>query len=213
MSKVTIECPALGLAVRAYMGEEAPTMGGGYGGWEMTARPRRVSITTWPGHDPLQMSLALRLDGWIDNRSIEGDCRNIERMALPPRDYTEPPSVFVSRPAPHPEVEWKIQELLWGESLRARDGDRRRQDVTLSLLQFIDTDRVQTTTAAERARNAQRSVQASATSRTYTVKDGDTLGAIAETHLHSWTRWSEIADLNDIRDPLAIRPGDVITLP
>jgi nucleoid-associated protein YgaU len=49
--------------------------------------------------------------------------------------------------------------------------------------------------------------------RTYTVKDGDTLGAIAARELGSASRASEIAALNGIDDPALIRKGAVLKLP
>lgn len=49
--------------------------------------------------------------------------------------------------------------------------------------------------------------------RTYTVKDGDTLGAIASRELGSSSRADEIAALNGISDPALIRKGAVLKLP
>jgi nucleoid-associated protein YgaU len=49
--------------------------------------------------------------------------------------------------------------------------------------------------------------------RTYTVKDGDTLGAIASRELGSAARAKEIAALNGIDDPALIKKGSVLKLP
>lgn len=49
--------------------------------------------------------------------------------------------------------------------------------------------------------------------RTYTVKDGDTLGTIASQQLGSASRAAEIATLNGIDDPALIRKGAVLKLP
>jgi len=49
--------------------------------------------------------------------------------------------------------------------------------------------------------------------RTYTVKDGDTLGVIATRELGSASRAKEIAALNGIDDPALIRKGAVLKLP
>jgi nucleoid-associated protein YgaU len=49
--------------------------------------------------------------------------------------------------------------------------------------------------------------------RTYTVKDGDTLGAIASRELGSASRAAEIAALNGIQDAALIRKGAVLKLP
>jgi nucleoid-associated protein YgaU len=49
--------------------------------------------------------------------------------------------------------------------------------------------------------------------RTYTVKDGDTLGAIASRELGSAARAKDIAALNGIDDPALIKKGSVLKLP
>lgn len=52
--------------------------------------------------------------------------------------------------------------------------------------------------------------------RTYTVKPGDYLSAIAQQYLGDGNRWPEIYDLNrDLigPDPNLIHPGQVLTLP
>ena len=47
----------------------------------------------------------------------------------------------------------------------------------------------------------------------YTVRPGDTLSKIAQSQLGSTRRWKEIAELNNIRPPYAIRPGQALTMP
>lgn len=47
----------------------------------------------------------------------------------------------------------------------------------------------------------------------YTVKAGDTLSLIAAQQLGDANRWQEIADLNGIQDPRALRVGQVLQLP
>ena len=51
--------------------------------------------------------------------------------------------------------------------------------------------------------------------KTYTVKAGDTLGAIAKEHLGSASAYMKIFDLNkdQLTDPDKIKPGQVLRLP
>jgi nucleoid-associated protein YgaU len=51
--------------------------------------------------------------------------------------------------------------------------------------------------------------------RTYTVKKGDTLSAIAERELGAASKWKEIFEANRaiVKDPDKIMPGQVLTLP
>lgn len=50
-------------------------------------------------------------------------------------------------------------------------------------------------------------------SRTVSVKKGDSLYEIADDNLGDGTRWQELARLNDIEPPYLIRPGQVLRLP
>ncbi len=56
---------------------------------------------------------------------------------------------------------------------------------------------------------------ASAAAKTYTVKAGDTLSAIAKEHLGSASAYMKIFDLNkdQLTDPDKIKPGQVLRLP
>ena len=56
---------------------------------------------------------------------------------------------------------------------------------------------------------------APASAKTYTVKAGDTLGAIAKEHLGSAGAYMKIFDLNkdQLTDPDKIKPGQVLRLP
>ena len=56
---------------------------------------------------------------------------------------------------------------------------------------------------------------APAAAKTYTVKPGDTLGAIAKTHLGNAGAYMKIFELNkdQLTDPDKIKPGQVLRLP
>jgi hypothetical protein len=54
---------------------------------------------------------------------------------------------------------------------------------------------------------------AGAAPRRYTVKPGDTLWAIAQRTYGDGTKWTVIAAANGIRDPRALRVGQVLVLP
>lgn len=56
---------------------------------------------------------------------------------------------------------------------------------------------------------------APAAAKTYTVKAGDTLGAIAKAHLGNAGAYMQIFDLNkdQLADPDKIKPGQVLRLP
>ena len=47
----------------------------------------------------------------------------------------------------------------------------------------------------------------------YTVKEGDSLSIIARDVLRDMSRWPEIAELNNVKAPFTIFPGQTLTLP
>ena len=49
--------------------------------------------------------------------------------------------------------------------------------------------------------------------RTHQVRVGDTLDRVAAKYYGDSTKWRSIADLNGISDPLAIRPGQLLSIP
>lgn len=65
------------------------------------------------------------------------------------------------------------------------------------------------------AAGAGKAPAAPAAAKTYTVKAGDTLSAIAKTHLGSANAYMQIFDLNrdQLADPDKIKPGQVLRLP
>ncbi len=62
---------------------------------------------------------------------------------------------------------------------------------------------------------AKAAAAAPASAKTYTVKAGDTLGAIAKEHLGSAGAYMQIFELNkdQLTDPDKIKPGQVLRLP
>jgi hypothetical protein len=201
----------------AWLGQEPPTVTGGYGGWEKIARPRRLAITRWSGREPYQMSVPIVIDGFAENESIEVEISRLERMALPhPNPGGEPPLIKINGPVPHDDLIWVIDSILWASSWRRRrDGHRIRQEATVNLIDYVAEDVLGKKNAAARAR--ERAVRGEAKNvagyRTYVVKKGDTLPRIAAKQLGDANRWREIARINNIRDPYHLKVGTRLKIP
>jgi hypothetical protein len=144
----TIGAPKL--SVTCWLGADPPKVMGGYGGWEIVNRPRRTAVTQWRGREPIQMDVAIVLDGFKGDDSIEYDVIKLERMAQPYK--TEPPQVkLIGSAVPHSDLDWVITNIDWGDAIRRKNGDRLRQEGTVSLVSHIDVDKVKIT-AAKRTR-------------------------------------------------------------
>lgn len=149
--QITFRCAAPALTVTCYMDETGPKITGGYGGWDIVERPRRVALTQWNGKDPYKMEIGIILDGFIDDDEVEIEIAKLERMALP--FNTEPPVIEVKGSAiPHDDLKWVVEDIDWGDALRKSNGRRVRQQGTIKLVQNVKADRLQLS-AAKRIRN------------------------------------------------------------
>jgi len=222
---VTLQTKQPALTVKALRGQDAPTVTGGYGGWEEIARPGRVALTHWLGRSPYRVSIPLVLDAWPEAgqedyiqtpAELETIIARLERMATPTGPGGVPPIVEVDGAVPHQDLKWVIENLEWGAAIYARAllPRRYRQEVLVTLLENIADDAIG---AAARARNKARANTQKGKKhtgyRTYIVKRGDTLQSIAARQLGSAARWGEIGRLNNIRDPRNLKVGQRLKIP
>lgn len=238
----TITCDDPPTELVVLLGAARPDVSSGYGGWNEVERPRKSTVTTWAGSPARRMSLTLLFDNWTAGESIELDIRRLERLALP-RSGGQPPTVKVSAPGgiipPFYEgKDWVIDALSWGDALANVHGNRVRQAVTVTLLEYIGDDLVKAvkSPAKDRRDKAHKKSgknhkkgakkkrasskgkhkpkkKAAAFAATAVVYDGEDLLSVAARELGDASRWHEIADLNGIRDPRAITRARVIRLP
>jgi hypothetical protein len=223
------------LSVTALLAEERPDVTDGYGGWNEIARPRRAPITTWAGSPGLKLTLPLLLDGWATGRSVERDVSQLEQMALPGASDGDPPRVRLQATGgavPYQGRAWVVTALAFGDALMNDAGNRVRQKVTVSLLEYVYDVYLAQRSAANRrrAKAAQPKTKPGARSKRVVAKRsgkpkpkgrtapvdfgaGETLASIAARELGDADRWIEIAQLNGIRDPAAVAPGQVLRLP
>jgi hypothetical protein len=237
---VRIECDDPPTDLRILLGPDRPEVSSGYGGWNEVERPKRTTVTTWRGQPARRMSVSLLLDNFEAGRSIEDDIRRLERLALP-RPGGQPPTVKVSAPGgvippTYEALPWVVDGIDWGDALMNVYGNRTRQEVTLTLLQYVSDDLVRLSPAKKRRSQKNRAtgktvkkgakkkrVASKGTGKTKpksrratksaVVFDGEDLLSVAARELGDANRWHEIAVLNGIRDPRAITRAQVIRLP
>jgi hypothetical protein len=225
------------LSVTARLAEERPNVEDGYGGWDEVVRPRRSPITTWRASPGLKLTLPVLLDGWADGRSVEREVAQLEQMGTPTASDGDPPRVRLEATGnaiPYLRRVWVITGLTFGDALMNKAGNRVRQQVTLSLLEYVHDVYLAERSAARRRRGkaAQPKTKAGARSKRVVARRsgkpqpkkkgraaaldwgaGESLASIAARELGDAERWIEIAQLNGIRDPTAVEPGQVLRLP
>ena len=212
--KVTIKTSDGRNTLTAMLGENAPETTDGRGGWTEVARPRRPAVLEWTGPGLRKATIEVVLDAWISGGSVD----HLERVidALAPKSPTvETPTVLVTGcPGVLSTVPWVIQTAVPSARLLTETGTTARVTYTLELLERRTAD-----VTVVRADLAKRSVARNGTAatkakpRTHTVTRGETLSSIAAKVLGKASRWTEIAKLNSIRTPTAIRVGQVLRLP
>lgn len=233
---VTIRCNDPRTHLRLLLGQERPDVSSGYGGWEEIERPGRTTAIHWKGLPARRLALPLLFDNFAEGESIETDIRALERLASP-RDGGEPPSVKVSGkggvvPPFYEGKSWVVDALSWGDALMNLHGNRIRQAVTVTLLEAVAAEVISPAKKrkSKHARKSGGNRKRGAKDKRYVAKagkwrlgpaavaiathfDGEDLMAIAARELGDPGRWREIADLNGIRDPRAVKLGQVLRMP
>lgn len=235
---VTVRSVDPPITITARLAADRPNVTQGYGGWTEVIRPMRSTMTVWSGSPSLRMDLPILFDGWQAGLSVERSISALERLGAPSASDGWPPRLSISalgNGVPHQGRRWVLDTLTWGDALMGPQGNRQRQQVTLSLLEYVSDVRVTqdspsqlqqmkaaaTKTASGAARKrvvagrARGSGFQAGTPGTVTAGfgEGDDLLSIAAKELGDAKRWPELAKLNGIRDPRSIVPGQVIRLP
>jgi nucleoid-associated protein YgaU len=162
----------------------------------------------------------------------------LEKLALPSSSMGQPPRITLlarGGHVPHQDKQWVIDSLTWldGATMNS-NGHRTRQAATLSLFEYRPDFVVRSSSHAKRARAKAKATKTKpgATHKRRVVKQrkaivqapslltdssdfgqGEDLLTIAADELGDADRWTEIAELNDMRDPRATFPGQVLRLP
>lgn len=205
---------------------QTPAVSGGYGGWQVVSRRKKVGIVDWQGVDPFRMIIGLMLDAWAPNALptavqglVEDECQNLALLAQSQRMINgRPPSITFdtkdNNNLPKPNATWVVEDLTWGNAIRNRDtGLRERQQVTLNLLELVEDTTFSSLSPALTRRTAVIGDGSLAFPKTYTVKPGDTLGSIAAHVYGKESKWHLLSNANGIRHPLNITVGQVLKVP
>lgn len=100
-------------------------------------------------------------------------------------------------------IRWVLESLNVTYTLFAPDGTPLRAKLAIALKEF--------TTVEDQAKAFPKN--SPDVEKTYVVRRGDTLAAIAEATLGDGRHWREIARANDIVDPRTLQPGYQLRIP
>ncbi len=231
--------PSIFLQVR--LADREPLVTAGYGGWSEIARPLKSPIAFWLGAPGLRMNLPIIFDSFHNDQSVERNIAKLERLATATAANGQPPVFTLTArggAVPHQDTLWVVDSLTWnsGQTMNAA-GARTRALCDVALFEWIQDQRVVERSPTKRIRalsklkqpkrggqnkrvvahRGKHTVSAGphllAVSADAAFGTGEDLLTIAARELGDCTRWVEIAQLNGIRDPRAIVPGQVLRMP
>lgn len=174
--------PTLDLTLR--LGPDPLRITGGVGGWEITGRPLQVGMTTWGGVEPFQVTFGLMLDGLHSGASVEDLLRRVVRVGR--GDAESPPGVLAVLGLSLPADEWVLEGLEFSDPILRADGQRVRQQLSLTLREYVPPSYLHL---------RRRALLGGAKGKTRVVKakKGDTPAKIAR---REHCRWEQIRELN-----------------
>lgn len=143
------------MTITARLSDERPNVEQGFGGWDEVARPRRSPLTTWKGAPALHLTLPLLFDRFRTDESIERELSLLARMGQPTAADGEPPRLHVvarGGAIPFQGRRWVLNDLAYGDAEMNARGNRTRQQVTLSLVEYIEDVHLVERSAAARRR-------------------------------------------------------------
>jgi nucleoid-associated protein YgaU len=181
----------------------------GYGGHQVTERPKKRGITDWVGRPPFKVTVPILLSH--RGASVENDLRALEGAAIAGDnerpDPVELTGVSLLLPPGSGREGWFIDDIdRSGREDRSSAKTLIRKELVLTLLEKVKGDTVKEPALTTK-------VAGKTVVTHYTVKHGDTLQSIAARQLGEASRWTDIAVLNGLRSNGQLKVGMVLKLP
>lgn len=193
---------------------------GGTGGWIIVDRPRLIAATQWYDRSPWELDLPVRLDSQYifgePGQSIEAYCGEVLSWMDKAPFNNQAPVLSITGPITGIQYNWVVYEMTFDEAIRAYPaGYRTQQDIKLTLYEYNAplSGMVSSPSPAQQFFVNINTAEGGSSFLLYTVKQGDTLAGIAAALLNNYFEWTEIASLNNIRDPNSIQPGQILKIP
>jgi hypothetical protein len=187
--------------VTALLGATPPQITDGTSIWNLIARPGKTALTQYMGKNPFEMSLPILFNGHHakEEKNMESRIQQLIWMAGKDDTTGKPFTVMLYGALPFPHGgEWIITALSFGDNvIWNQQGDetphRVRQDVTITLKQFIQPDKIELL--------VKNTGLAPKTPGRILVKKGVNLRNLATKYYGDYKLWYLIADANGLTDP------------
>ncbi len=190
---VQLQSAAFATPLEFILDEASPQVTGGTAFYQDIARPKRRNAIEWQGMTAYRVAIAGILDGYGDDRSVEGQIKKLEVMATARHGVLEPPPpvTIAGGNVPHKDLTYVIESLDWGDAVW-ENGARTRQKFTVTLCQKVDLE----STVRDQARTP---ATGKVTYRIVTLQAGINLRELAAVSLGNSARWGEILGMNGKR--------------
>jgi len=201
--RVRITCGDPDFRLDGWLGPDSPRYTGGFGGWNITPRPRQIGMVTYDGQEPITLEFQMVWDGilgvhghFIRRRaplSIEPHIR--ELLAVVRGDAESDPGIVRIEGIPSlPAKRWVISNIEFGDAIRrTSDMHRTRLMLTFTMLEYVPPH-FKSIKKSAFGKNLGKTV-------TYKVSKGDTPHKIAK---QRHCKWTDLRKLN----PNAVRSAN-----
>lgn len=179
-------------------------------------RPRDKPILEYRSRSAARLQMTVIFDRFETGESVEQHLRTLENFARPVSKRKPPPELEFDYGPVGRGKRWVLTEVTYGDESRDEELRRTYAVVTITLTEFIDVEISLTPAKRNKGKkndgDKDKKGKRSSGKRVVTGT-GDTLARIASVELGDHLRWVEIAELNGIRDPNHLTPGQSLQLP
>ena len=160
------------------MGNAEMSQASGSGGVQIIERPRRVAATQWYDRAPFQMKLPFVMDATITSRTPMDDMDELQRWleaASTSGTIIQPPYITLTGPTPGINRRWMLSTLTEKSRLYTPTGGQLQVMGDAVLYEFNPPYPYASTSPTRH----HRQISTSKTTKTWTIRPGDTILKIA----------------------------------
>lgn len=215
-----IQVSPKGPSLRFHIDPESASLQEGVGGWRQVDRPRLVQALEWTGRPVHTLEMALMFGTEFDpaDSTTEQDCQRLTTMGQPGREGADPPILQVQY-LNLGSMRWVMDSLEWSEEYWINNR-RIRAIATVKFLEYhsiilagnpVKPKPARATTSGTSSGSYGGAALPVKRPKTYTVRAGDTWGAIAT---RTSTNTKALQQANpDGHTPPILRVGTVLRIP